>query len=56
MTYEGVCKAAEWRAENKGQYIWYIKGGELDGTYYRSHFPQLIDEYESGVQLWWWEE
>lgn len=55
MTYEAVCDDAKWRAKHKGSYVWYIRGGELDGTYYRSHFPNLIDGYDGEVVLWYWD-
>lgn len=54
MTYEAVCNDAEWHAKHSGNYVWVIKGGELDGTYYQSHFPNLIDEYDGEVVLWHW--
>lgn len=56
MTYDAVCNHAEWHAKHKGNYVWVICGGELDGTYYRSHFPNLIDDYEGHVELWWWDD
>lgn len=56
MTYEAVCNHAEWHIEHRDNYVWYIRGGELDGQYYRGHYPHLVDDYEGCVELWWWEE
>lgn len=41
---------------DRDSFIWYIRGGELDGMYFRSHFPNLIDEYEGEVVLWYWDD
>lgn len=56
MTYEAVCNHAEWHAKNKGRYAWVIVGGEMDGTFFTTHMPQLIDEYDGHLELWWWND
>jgi len=37
-------------------FVWYVRGGELDGTYYRQHFPNLVDDYDGEIVLWHWDE
>jgi len=57
MTYEAVVNHADWHAENKGNYCWVIcSNDELDGTYFRAHMPNLIDDYDGHLELWWWDD
>lgn len=50
MTDDCYC----WTSEDT--FVWYIRGGELDGTYYRQHFPELVEGYDGEVVLWHWED
>lgn len=43
--------AVRWSSEDT--FIWYINGGVLDGTFFFQHYPNLVDDYEGHVELWY---